>query len=40
MTRIAPNDLLTDAEMQVYSIKNKYKFHNYETCNDLFICEK
>ncbi|MAX60750.1 MAG: SAM-dependent methyltransferase [Rhodobiaceae bacterium] len=40
VTRLAPNDLLTDAEMQKYSIKNKYNFHDYETCNDIFICEK
>jgi len=38
--QVTPDTILSKQEMRKYSIKASYQFHNYVTCDDLFICEK
>ena len=40
VTRVAPGMILSEKEMKTFSIKKSYQFHDYTTCDDLFICEK
>ena len=39
-SRIAPNTILSTQEMELFSIKASYPFHDYITCDDLFVCKK
>ena len=38
--RVAPDTVLSEHEMKSYSIKTSYPFHDYQTCDDLFVCTK
>jgi predicted SAM-dependent methyltransferase len=40
ISRITPDTILSKKEMEWHSIKTSYPFHNYQSCDDLFVCAK